>query len=385
MTSITTRITTPFGFHSTAAEVLTDVDLSGKRAIVTGAASGIGVETARALAGAGADVTLAVRNPHAGADIAAEITANTGNRAVYSAALELTNPQSIYRFIGSWRGPLHILVNNAGVMASPEAHTDDGWEMQFATNHLGHFALTLGLQPALAAAGGARIVAVSSSGHLWSPVVFDDVNFRFRPYEPLLAYGQSKTAVVLFAVEATARWSEDGIYANALNPGAIQTNLQRHVGGTVRTPAESQKNPAAGRGDIRPLGGVTAPGGHRWTLLRRLQRGDSRRPPARRVHRTGHRRCSLRARPRQRDAAVGALNGSGVVMRRSKVGSNLVAVDAEGAAMRTLTELVEAAVRTGLARNRYISVLTIADRKVTRWRDYLDPVAVFDAVAWPSH
>ncbi len=137
-------------------------------------------------------------------------------------------------------------MNNAGVMASPEARTDDGWESQFATNHLGHFALALGLQPALAAAGGARIVAVSSSAHLRSPVVFDDINFRFRPYDPLLAYGQSKTANVLFAVEATARWSEHSIYANALNPGAIQTNLQRHVGGTVKTPPELQKSPQQG-------------------------------------------------------------------------------------------------------------------------------------------
>jgi NAD(P)-dependent dehydrogenase (short-subunit alcohol dehydrogenase family) len=246
MTSITTPITTPFGSHSTAGEVLADVDLSGKRAIVTGAASGIGVETARALAGAGADVTLAVRKPQAGADIAAEISGSTGNPAVRAAQLELTNPQSIYRFVGNWRGPLHILVNNAGVMASPEGRTDEGWELQFATNHLGHFALTLGLQPALAAVDGARIVAVSSSGHLWSPVVFDDINFCFRPYDPLLAYGQSKTANVLFAAEATQRWSEHGIYANALNPGAIQTKLQRHVGGTVRTPPDLQKTPQQG-------------------------------------------------------------------------------------------------------------------------------------------
>src|SRR5947208_2007402 len=113
-------ITTPFGFSSTAAEVIAGVELSGKRAIVTGAASGIGVETARALAGAGADVTLAVRNPQAGSDIAREITTSTGNPAVHAAQLELTSPPSIYRFVGSWRGPLHILVNNAGVMASPE-------------------------------------------------------------------------------------------------------------------------------------------------------------------------------------------------------------------------------------------------------------------------
>jgi NAD(P)-dependent dehydrogenase (short-subunit alcohol dehydrogenase family) len=154
----------------------------------------------------------------------------------------------VRRFVGNWRGPLHILVNNAGVMASPEAHTAAGWEAQFATNHLGHFALALGLQPALAAAGGARIVAVSSSAHLRSPVVFDDINFRFRPSDPLLAYGQSKTANVLFAVEATDRWSEHGIYANALNPGAIQTNPQRHVGGTVKTPSELQKSPQQGAG-----------------------------------------------------------------------------------------------------------------------------------------
>ena len=191
-------------------------------------------------------MTLAARDPQAGADIAAEITASTGNSAVRAAQLELTDPRSIYRFVGSWRGPLHILVNNAGVMASPQAHTDNGWESQFATNHLGHLALALGLQQALADADGARIVAVSSSGHLRSPVVFDDINFRFRPYEPLLAYGQSKTANVLFAVEATARWSDNGIYANALNPGAIQTNLQRHVGGTVRTPLELQKSPQQG-------------------------------------------------------------------------------------------------------------------------------------------
>ncbi len=246
MTSIITPISTPFGFHSTAAVVVADVNLSGKRAIVTGAASGIGVETARALAGAGADVTLAVRNSQAGAEIAAEITASTRNPGVHVAQLELNNPPSIYRFVGSWRGPLHILVNNAGLMASPEARTDDGWELQFATNHLGHFALALGLQPALAAAGNARIVAVSSSGHLRSPVVFDDINFRFRPYDPLLAYGQSKTAVVSFAVEATARWNGDGIQANTLNPGAIQTNLQRHVGGTVKTPLELQKSPQQG-------------------------------------------------------------------------------------------------------------------------------------------
>jgi NAD(P)-dependent dehydrogenase (short-subunit alcohol dehydrogenase family) len=226
----TDRITTPFGFESTAAEVAEGIDLSGTRAVVTGAASGIGVETARALAGTGAGVTLAVRDLDAGARIAAEITATTGNADVNVAQLELTDRESIDAFAASWEGPLHLLVNNAGVMALKQRElTPQGYEMQFATNHLGHFALALGLHDALAADGHARIVSVSSTGHLRSPVIFEDINFDFRPYEPFLAYGQSKTANVLFAVEATRRWAQDGITANALMPGGIVTNLQRHT------------------------------------------------------------------------------------------------------------------------------------------------------------
>jgi NAD(P)-dependent dehydrogenase (short-subunit alcohol dehydrogenase family) len=240
-----TRITTPFGFSSTAAEVAEGIDLSGKRVIVTGAASGIGVETARALAGTGADVTLAVRNTEAGAQVAADITATTGNRDVHVTRLDLTDRASIAAFVANWSGPLHVLVNNAGVMAMPEEHTSEGWEMQFATNHLGHFDLTIGLHDALAADGAARIVSVSSSAHMRSPVIFDDIHFAFRPYDPWLAYGQSKTANVLFAVGATARWAGDGITANALMPGAIATNLQRYVGG-LKAPPDWQKTPEQG-------------------------------------------------------------------------------------------------------------------------------------------
>ena len=218
-------ITTPFGFDSTAAEVIAGVDLSGKRAIVTGASSGIGVETARALAGAGAEVTLAVRDTAAGERIAADIGGGVG-----VGALELSDLASVEAFVRAWVGPLHILVNNAGVMAIQELTISaSGHEMQFATNHLGHFALAIGLHDALAAAGGARIVSVSSGGHLRSPVVFDDVDYAFRDYDPFGAYGQSKTANVLFAVEATQRWSGDGIFANALMPGGIATPLQRHL------------------------------------------------------------------------------------------------------------------------------------------------------------
>lgn len=240
-----TPIKTPFGQHSTAAEVVGGIDLSGKRAIVTGAASGIGVETTRALASAGAEVTMAVRNTEAGAKVAADITATTGNPNIHVAPLDLSERNSIAKFIAAWIEPLHILVNNAGVMALPEQRTPEGWEMQFATNYLGHFALALGLHDALAADGAARIVSVSSSGHLMSPIVFDDIHFMFRPYDPWLAYGQSKTASILFAVGATACWFKDGITANALMPGAIATNLQRHTGG-LKTPPERQKTPAQG-------------------------------------------------------------------------------------------------------------------------------------------
>jgi NAD(P)-dependent dehydrogenase (short-subunit alcohol dehydrogenase family) len=235
------RFQTPFSRTSTASEVIDGVDLSGKTAIVTGAGSGIGIETARALASAGADVTLAVRRPGAAEEIAAGITRETGNAAVSVSALDLSDQDSVRAFAVAWDRPLHILVNNAGIMALPELkRTAEGWEMQFATNFMGHFALTVRLHDALAAARGARIVSVSSSGNLLSPVVFDDLHFDFRPYDPLVAYGQSKTADALLAVEATRRWSGEGIYANALNPGAIATGLQKHTGG-LKTPKELQK------------------------------------------------------------------------------------------------------------------------------------------------
>jgi NAD(P)-dependent dehydrogenase (short-subunit alcohol dehydrogenase family) len=241
------RITTAFTAQSTADEVSEGVDLTGKRAIVTGGASGIGVETAKTLARRGASVTLAVRNLDAGGKVAAEITAETGNPNIDVRPLELTDLVSVRSFVAGWDEPLHLLINNAGVMAIQDRTVNDaGWEAQFATNFLGHYALTVGLQRSLARANGARVVSVSSSGHLFSPVVFDDINFRFRPYDPLLAYGQSKTAVILFGVAASARWADDGVTVNTLNPGAIATPLQRHVGGRLATPVELQKTPAQG-------------------------------------------------------------------------------------------------------------------------------------------
>ncbi|BCJ33964.1 oxidoreductase [Actinocatenispora thailandica] len=230
--------TTPFGATSTAAEVIAGVDLTDHRAIVTGGSSGLGIETARALAGAGAAVTLAVRDIAAGQQVAEDLATTTGNKQVSAAPLDLADQTSVAAFVSAWRGPLHILVNNAGIMAPPLLRTVQGWEMQFATNHLGHFALAVGLHRALAAAGAARIVAVSSVGHINGNVDFDDLNFDRRPYDPWLAYGQSKTANVLFAIEAAKRWAADGITANALNPGRITgTNLSRHIGDIANAPA----------------------------------------------------------------------------------------------------------------------------------------------------
>lgn len=248
----TNRITTPFGVESTAQDVLAGVDLTGKRMIVTGASSGIGVETARALAGAGAEVTLAVRNTEAGEQSAADITQTTGNQRVRVAPLDLADQSSVSAFVASWEGPLDVMVNNAGIMDLPEfTRSPEGWEMQFATNHMGHFALALGLHDALAATDGARIVSVSSSGHGASPVVFEDINFERRPYNPSSAYGQSKTANSLFAVAVSRRWAEDGILANSLMPGGIWTPLQRHWSAEKRAANEEQARQAEEAGVFR--------------------------------------------------------------------------------------------------------------------------------------
>jgi NAD(P)-dependent dehydrogenase (short-subunit alcohol dehydrogenase family) len=216
-------ITTPFHSKSTASEIVSGVNLTGRRAVVTGATSGIGLETARALAEAGAEVTLAVRDLNAGKLAAEDIAVTTGNTHIKVMPLNLIDRSSIDTFVASWIGPLHILINNAGIMATPEMRTPEGWEFQFATNHLGHFALTTGLHDALAAVEGARVVSVSSAGHLRSPVVFDDIHLVRRPYDPFLAYGQSKTANILFAVEASKCWVNDGITVNALMPGGVRT------------------------------------------------------------------------------------------------------------------------------------------------------------------
>ncbi len=251
---MTTRFTTPFSRQTTAAEVLAGVDLSGQRVVVTGGSSGIGIETARALAAAGAEVTLAVRDTGAGDKVASQITEQTGSKQVLVAPLDLADQTSVRSFAAGWDGPLHVLVNNAGLMASPLMRTPEGWELQFATNHLGHFALATALHRSLAAAEGSRVVSVSSSAHLRSGVHFDDIHFHQRDYDPWLAYGQSKSANVLFAVEGTKRWAADGIHINALMPGAIRTGLQRYVSdeeldrlrAAISTEAPAWKTPEQG-------------------------------------------------------------------------------------------------------------------------------------------
>jgi NAD(P)-dependent dehydrogenase (short-subunit alcohol dehydrogenase family) len=233
--------TTPFGFTSTAAEVIQDVDLSGRCAIVTGGASGIGIETARALASAGAQVTLAVRRVEAAAAVIDGLRRSTGNEAVEARNLDLSDLRSVKKFAAEWTAPLHILVNNAGIMAVPELEkTPQGFELQFGTNFLGHFALVQGLHKSLAAANGARVVSLSSTGHCFSPVNFDDLNFDFIPYTPFGAYGQSKSANALLAIGITQHWRDEGIFSNALHPGAIATGLQKHTGG-LKTPVDRRK------------------------------------------------------------------------------------------------------------------------------------------------
>ncbi len=225
-------ISTPFTVSSTADDVLEGVDLSGVRAIVTGASSGIGVETTRALTAAGAEVTLAVRNTASGEAVAESIGTSTGAIRPRVLRLDLADRHTVAAFVEAWEGPLHLLVNNAGLVTGGLERTPEGWELQFATNHLGHFALATGLHDALAqgalARDGARIVSLSSTAHMRAGVDFEDLHFERRGYDPQIAYAQSKTANSLFAVEATRLWSPDGVVANAVNPGGVATGLQRN-------------------------------------------------------------------------------------------------------------------------------------------------------------
>lgn len=216
-----------FGASSTAEEVIKGINLSGKVAIVTGGYSGLGLETARVLHKAGATVIVPTR------DYNKAVNALNGLSNIEIVVMDLLDPKSIdafaEKFLDSGR-PLHILVNSAGIMASPLTRDARGYESQFATNHLGHFQLVSRLWPALRKAKGARVISVSSLGHRYSPIVFEDPNFDHHPYDRWAAYGQSKTANILFALELDKRGKEENIRAFSVHPGSIiGTGLAKHV------------------------------------------------------------------------------------------------------------------------------------------------------------
>jgi NAD(P)-dependent dehydrogenase (short-subunit alcohol dehydrogenase family) len=226
MTTKQAPLHTGYGASTTAREVLGSRRLDGKVAIVTGGYVGIGLETTRALAAAGATVVVPARSRDK-----ARAALATMDR-VELESVELSDPASVdafaARFLGSGR-PLHLLINNAGVMAIPFGTNGRGFELQLATNHLGHFQLTTRLWPALLRARGARVVALTSRGHARSTVDLDDPNFERRPYDKWVAYGQSKSANALFALALDGRGEKHGVRAFSAHPGAVETELGRSV------------------------------------------------------------------------------------------------------------------------------------------------------------
>ncbi len=215
-----------FGRASTARDVLAGIDLSGRTYVVTGGYSGIGIETVRALAEAGAEIVVPARDPERAR------AAVAGIAHIEVAGMDLADLASVRAFARAFLAggrPLHGLVNNAGVMASPLLRVGPGWESQFAICHLGHFELTRMLEPALKAAGGARVVALSSTAHAICDIHWDDPHFQRHPYDKWQAYGQAKTADALFALGLDRRWRGDGVRAFSVHPGGIFTPLQRHL------------------------------------------------------------------------------------------------------------------------------------------------------------
>jgi NAD(P)-dependent dehydrogenase (short-subunit alcohol dehydrogenase family) len=231
--TVQTAIPSGFGPHTTAKEVLAGSDLTGKVAIVTGGYSGIGLETSRVLAEAGATVIVPARTPEKAR------AAVAGIPRLELESLDLMDPASItsfaQRFLASGR-QLDILVNSAGIMASPLLRDSRGYESQFATNHLGHFQLVAELWPVLKQANNARVVSVSSRGHRLGGIDFEDPNFEHREYDKWKAYGQSKSANALFAVELDKRGRSQGIRAFSVHPGLILTDLSRHLTDEERGP-----------------------------------------------------------------------------------------------------------------------------------------------------
>nr|WP_295236735.1 oxidoreductase [uncultured Brevundimonas sp.] len=250
MTTAQTPIGSPFNAASTVDDVMQGVDLTGRVAVVTGGYSGIGLVTAKSLAAAGARVIVPARDQERAQAALASVA------GVEVDTMDLSEPASIAAFaarMGERTSSLSILINSAGVMASALFRDADGHEGQFATNHLGHYRLTCALWPLLKA-DGARVVSVSSRGHQIAGIDFDDIDFRRRPYDKWVAYGQSKTANALFAVALDARGAADGVRTFSVHPGQILTPLARHLSAEEVAGFDAQD--AEGRPIIDPSRGL---------------------------------------------------------------------------------------------------------------------------------
>ncbi len=221
-----------FNHESTTDEVLDGVDLSGRRFVVTGAASGLGEESTRALASRGASVLMLARDPGRNDEAASRVRAEVPDADLSQDTVDLADLASIRSFAARFLDtgqPIDVLMNNAGVMACPFGHTADGFEMQFGTNHLGHFELTRLLEPAVVAGNEPRIVNLSSAAHGISDVDLDDPGFERTAYDAWISYGRSKSANALHALALADRWGADGVLAFSVHPGGIMTNLGRHL------------------------------------------------------------------------------------------------------------------------------------------------------------
>jgi NAD(P)-dependent dehydrogenase (short-subunit alcohol dehydrogenase family) len=223
---------TKFNNETTTSDVLEGIDITGRKVLITGGSSGLGTQTALALASKGAHVIITARDMEKVNKIVEDIKKSSKNEFVEAYFLELDSFKSIREFVDAFKekhDSLDILINNAGIMACPHSKTQDGFEMQFGTNHLGHFLLTGLLVPLLSKGKAPRIVNVSSARHQASGVVFEDIAFKNRDYDKWLSYGQAKTANILHALELEKRLANKGIHAYSLHPGVIKTNLVRHL------------------------------------------------------------------------------------------------------------------------------------------------------------
>src|ERR1700757_5319588 len=255
---------TPFGATSTTDDVLSGVNLKGKRILVTGVSAGLGVETARSLAAHGAHVVGAARNLNkaktATEQVRKDAAANSGSFELVE--LDLANLKSVRACADGLLAkgePFDVVIANAGVMATPFGHTEDGFETQFGTNHLGHFVLVNRIAPLLRPGG--RLINLASSGHRFANVDLEDPNFERTPYDPWIAYGRSKTANILFAVAFDLRHRGRGIRAAAVHPGGIQTDLSRHLDATQLQAAIDRINTQSAAGGGQPFKYKTIPQG----------------------------------------------------------------------------------------------------------------------------